>query len=294
MTAPEGAHGHGPIILTGLDRSGKTALRGRLTAHPAIHIARRTALFSSLDGKFGDLRVPSALDACVAAIAGRPGLAEILGDRAEFARLVREGPVTYERVFGLALASLAASHGARHWGEQDTDLMWSASRLLQRIPDARVIHVLRDPRRRHAIVRGDRPRTIGLVGATTAAWLTSARLAIGGRNADPARYRIVRYEDLATDPAGVVGDLARWLGEAPSETPTPVSDEPPAVPASDASFIEGHAAPEMRLLGYEPQARTGPRPAGVGYRIGMIPAAARYQARLALDRRRVRTGATHA
>jgi hypothetical protein len=294
VTAPEGSRGHGPILLTGLDRSGKTALRGRLNAHPAIHIARRTALYSSVDGKFGDLRLPSALDACLAAVAARPGLSEILGDRAAFTRRVRAGPVTYDRVFDVLLEGLAASHGARHWGEQDTDLMWSASRLLQRIPDARVIHVVRDPRRRHAIVRADRPKTVGLVGATTAAWLTSARLAIAGRNADPARYRIVRYEDLANGPAAVVDGLVRWLGEAPAGMPKAVSDEQPPIRASDARFIEHHAGAEMRLLGYEGQDRRGPGSGGVGYRIRMIPATARYQARLALDRRRVRSGSGQA
>jgi hypothetical protein len=39
-----------PILLAGLDHSGKTALRGMLEAHPAIHVVRHLRRFRSSTG----------------------------------------------------------------------------------------------------------------------------------------------------------------------------------------------------------------------------------------------------
>lgn len=274
-----------PIFITGLDRSGKTRLRLLLNGLPDIHIARRSALLSSLDGAYGDLRAAGDLEALADAIGRRPGLRDAIPPLEELRAMTTSSVDAYAAIFRAVLARHALQHGASRWGEQDTDLMWRTGRLVAAYPSVRVVHVLRDPRARHAAVRHDRPRTIGLVGATTAAWVASARIALADRSRDSERHGIVRSEDLPEDaqPA-FAAELALRRERAMLTAQLPPGE---GWTDAEARFIERHAAPEMRALGYRPSPRTVSGWRAVRDRIAHgPPAGVRYHARRFADRRR--------
>jgi hypothetical protein len=275
----------GPIFITGLDRSGKTRLRVLLNALPDIHVARRTQLFSTLDGAYGDLSGVPALDALLGAIARRPNLADAVPKRTEVEADILAAPDPYVLVFARVLARYARAHGASRWGEQDTELMWHTERLSSALPSARVIHVVRDPRARHVLVRRDRPRTIGLVGATTAAWITSARIALSDHAADPEHRRIVRSEDLADAADPSLYALRAVDAREPASFPERFADDPGAL-TNDARFVERHAGPEMQALGYLPVSRSISGWRAARFRIAVVPARVRFRARRMADQRR--------
>ena len=94
---------------------------------------------------------------------------------------------------------------------------WSAL-----FPTMRLLHIVRDPVANYASLK----RTDMLVkgkpfwfqeGDTLRAfvelrWLPHVRYAVEAEARDPARHRVVRYEDLCADPRGVLGGICGWLG----------------------------------------------------------------------------------
>ncbi|HXG39603.1 MAG TPA: sulfotransferase, partial [Candidatus Limnocylindrales bacterium] len=203
----------GPVFLTGLDRSGKTPLRRILDAHPSLAFSRRTELWTSYHGRFGDLAVHANLERCLSALLARPAVAELVSDRAALVRAAGEGEPSYGRLFAAIHRAAAERRGKRRWGDQDASLERVAGLVLADLPDARILHLVRDPRDRYAEVVRAEGRRLGGVGAATAAWLTSAHR--GGRNAAtwPDRYRLVRYEDLVRRPEATLREVCAFIGE---------------------------------------------------------------------------------
>jgi hypothetical protein len=253
----------GPIFITGLDRSGKTPLRRMLSVSPALSLTRRSRLWTLHYGRYGDLATAGTLDRCLSALEATPGSAELLGDvaalRAEFAA----GPAAYSRLFALIHDQHAHAHGRRRWGDQDAEIERHADRLLAELPDARIIHLVRDPLSRYTSLALERRCTLGGVGDATAAWLISARRALRNRHRHRGRYLIVRAEDLATNTTAELSRVCRFIGEAylpemesvvmPDFAP-PRGSRPTAL---DALFVRELAGAPLLALGYAPPG-TGP------------------------------------
>jgi hypothetical protein len=249
-----------PILLAGLDHSGKTALRGMLEAHPSIHIVRHVELWTRLRGWFaggpeGRQRVIEALEASGAMTSpldrDRLSASASGGD---FAALVRElGRQVCERA------------GTSRWGLQEALLELGASRVLEELPEARIVQLVRDPRDRYAemLARGTVGR--GGLGAETAAWIASARAGTTGVAQRPDAFRVVRYEDLAGDPERTLREMCAFVGEA--FDPALIGTLPPSpgepLAERDIAFVQAHASPEMRAHGYALRPVAG--------RAGMLP-----------------------
>ena len=162
-------------------------------------------------------------------------------------------------------------------------------------PTMRLLHIVRDPVANYASLK----RTDMLVkgkpfwfqeGDTLRAfvelrWLPHVRYALEASERDPARHRLVRYEDLCADPRDVLGGICDWLGvglppdpelqtvlggrrlrEQPTATSggdsaperVVVRDERHAdvVTARERSWLAYRLGAEAQRLGYE----LGPRP----------------------------------
>lgn len=217
----------GPIFLTGLDHSGKTLLRGWLNRVPGLHVARRTDLL-------GRLR------------AARSG-----GGGAEREALTELG------------ATILAANGARRWGVQEAFAEWLWESLLRSLPDARILHVVRDPRDRAAAMLRAGAVGRGGLAAETVAWTRSAGVIRQARERHAESVMVVRYESLVQEPQRTWSELCDFLAEpgAPAVDDGPGSERLSAMAAAvggwaaglstaDVAFIERRAAAQMPAFGY--------------------------------------------
>lgn len=203
----------GPIFIGGLSHSGKTELRLALGAHPDLELTRHTDLWGRFHGAFGDLGREENLDRCLTALAADDRVRDILQpDVDRIRRAFLDGDRSYARLFGLLHAHHAERAGKRRWGEQLGFVERYAAPIFDAFPNARMIHMIRDPRARWRTEAGS-PRTPGGVGWETARWLRSAELANENRRRYDDRYLILRYEALVRDPIGTVRDVCAFLDE---------------------------------------------------------------------------------
>lgn len=205
----------GPVFVAGLERSGTSLMYALLASHPSLSMTRRTNFWRYFADQYGDLAVTGNLDACLAKMRVYKRLVALEPDfsalRAEF---LAGGERTYGRLFALLEEQIAARAGRTRWGDKSLDTERYADRLMAEYPDARVLHMIRDPRDRLASVLTRWKKRRAALGAGTAAWLWSARLAERNRRRHPEGYRIVRYEDLVSDPDTEVRSVCEFIGEA--------------------------------------------------------------------------------
>jgi hypothetical protein len=141
-----------------------------------------------------------------------PGVQQLEPDPAQIRREFLEGPATYARLFGLFHEHHAARLGKPRWGDQLGFVERFADPIFEAFPEARMIHMIRDPRAlmgREATA--DRRR--GSAGWATGRWLRSAELAERNLRRYPDRYRVVRYETLAEHSLDTVLGLCAFIEE---------------------------------------------------------------------------------
>ncbi|MGI8828223.1 MAG: sulfotransferase family protein [Candidatus Limnocylindria bacterium] len=204
----------GPIFIGGLDRSGTSLIYALLASHPRISMTRRTNWWSYFYGQYGDLGEDANLDHLLSHMARYRRHRRLEPDfdalRSEF----RLGPRTYGRLFGLMQAQHAERLGKPRWGDKSLHTEHYADRVFADFPTARMIHMIRDPRDRYASVLKRWKRLRGGVGAATAAWLASIRLAEENARRFPGQYLLLRYEDLASDPEAQLRGVSAFIDEA--------------------------------------------------------------------------------
>jgi hypothetical protein len=243
---------NGPIFIGGLSHSGKTQLRSVLGAHPELSLTRRTYLWDRFYGRFGDLERDRNLDRCLRTLLVDDGVRRLEPDAHALRRAFASGPRTYARLFALLHEQHATRRGRRRWGEQLGFVERFARPIFAEHPDARMIHMIRDPR------DGRLDGRPGRTGWETARWLRSAGLAERNASVYGDRYRIVRYEAFAAAPEPTVVEVCGFLGEdvvPPMREALAVLDldltrSPAAVEPRVCSFVERHARHELPALGY--------------------------------------------
>jgi hypothetical protein len=203
----------GPVFVAGLERSGTSLLYALLASHPNIAMTRRTNLWRHFFRQHGDLADTENLDRCLATMSRYKRLV-VLG--LAFARLRREflaGERTYPRLFALLEEQVAERMGRPRWGDKSLHTEHHADDIFDAYPGARILHMVRDPRDRYASSYARWKVRRGGVGAGTAEWLSSARLASRNARRHPDRYLIVRYETLATEPDASLARICEFIDE---------------------------------------------------------------------------------
>lgn len=201
-----------PVFICGLDRSGKTYMRFMLNAHPSFAISKRTKLWQKYYLKFGDLGNGNNLAICLQVLAKQKHIQSLELDYRELHHDFENGPQTYERLFALIYLQYAQRLGKPRWGDQSELLEKNAFRILRCYPNAQFIHMLRDPRDRYEAVLHKSKRRGG-VGAATSRWLYSAGLATRNQQKYPLHYKVVRYENMVSQPEGTMYEVCQFLGE---------------------------------------------------------------------------------
>ncbi|MGI8658264.1 MAG: sulfotransferase family protein [Candidatus Limnocylindria bacterium] len=270
----------GPIFIGGPDRCGKTMLAAILGSHSRIAIPIvGSNLWTFFYGQYGDLNDDANFDRCLAALMRykhalflKPEVPRL---RAELPRDGRSYAGLFERIH----AHFAERAGKPRWGDQTGLIERYADQVLGSYPGAVMLHMVRDPRDRYEASLKLWPDGRARAGGAAARWAYSVRLGERNLRRHPDRYRMVRYEDLVSDPERTVRGLLELLGEAyeppmllmgdaptyrrrlaggeePAPDRTLISDEHIGdyengrVPQLELAFLERALAGPMGRLGY--------------------------------------------
>ena len=259
----------GPILIGGLSHTGKTELRIALDAHPHVTMTRGTGMWTKHYARYGDLSRRRNVRRCVAALAHDRAVMSLGTDIERLRRDLGRGLATYARLFALVHEQHAEREGVPRWGDQLRGVERHADQIFAGWPDARMIHMVRDPRRRLAGMPRLRA-SAGKLGWEAGRWVAAIELAAHHALRHRDRYLVVRYEDLLEQPGSVMRHVSRFVGVDHDDAmlrallatsalidhaASPVGGRPhdPFVRA----FLEGSCADELRALRYEVAA---PRP----------------------------------
>ena len=204
---------YGPIFIGGLDQSGKTPLRRMLSAHPELLLTRRTYMWSRFYKQFGSLSNSSNLERCLSAMLAQKAIQEMHPDPHQLRREFTQGPQTYARLFELFHRQNLERNGKRRWGDQLGFVERFANVIFSSYPDAKMIHMIRDPRDGSAKGADEKHRGRGKSGWLTARWKFSAHLAQHNSRRYQNQYLVVRYEDLMQDTEKMLRRICDFLRE---------------------------------------------------------------------------------
>ena len=267
-----------PIFVTGPDRSGTTLIFAFLASHPNVSMVRRTNMWRYFHKRYGDLIQPDNFERCLTAMVRYKRMRHLKPDPDRIRREFRQGEATYGRLFALFHQHNAERAGKLRWGDKSHQTEHYADRVFAEYPNAKIIHMTRDPRDRYASVLKRHGKTIPRVGAATGRWLHSMRTAIRNRRRYPENYLIVRYEMLALQPEETLRQVCAFINEeytpailtmegAPDHRirggnssfgqmePGVISSRPigrfrTVLSSSDVAFIQMWAGRDMEALGY--------------------------------------------
>jgi Sulfotransferase family len=202
-----------PVFVAGLERSGTSLMYALLASHPRIAMTRRTNLWAHFYGQYGDLGDDANLDRCLDTMMRYRRLVKLRPDPERLRRELRAGERTYGRLFALLCEQHAEQLGKPRWGDKSLNTERYTQAIVDAYPGARILHMIRDPRDRFAssLTRWQRRR--GGIGAGTAEWLASARLALRNAGDHPGAYRLIRYETLVSAPEQTLRDVCDFIGE---------------------------------------------------------------------------------
>ncbi|HSL45272.1 MAG TPA: sulfotransferase [Anaerolineales bacterium] len=202
-----------PIFVAGPDRSGTSLIFALLASHPNICMVRRTNMWRYFHERYGDLSQRENFERCLSDMTRYKRMRHLKPDveciRCEFLK----GEATYGRLFSLFHRHHAERNGKPRWGDKSLHTEHYADRILREYPDAKIVHMSRDPRDRYASVRKRHGRDTPRLGASTGRWLFSMSRAFRNRNRFPNNYKIVRFEDIIFDPEGTLRDVCAFVGE---------------------------------------------------------------------------------
>jgi hypothetical protein len=267
----------GPIFLGGPERSGKTYLRMMLAAHPHIALSRRTNMWTSFYGRFGNLNQADNFERCLHALMQRKLIRKLDPDVDQIRHEFWRGAQTYARLFALFHEQYARRLGKVRWGDQTGLIEQRAAAIFAAYPDAKMIQMIRDPRDRFEALCARDPRSRRRLGQATAKWLYSEACARRNQRAFPDQYKVVRYESMVSQPEETMRDVCHFLGETfmpamltlvdeprfRQGTDGPPPDECPlstrfigcyshGLSSSEITFIQAHAGTRMRAYDYAP------------------------------------------
>jgi hypothetical protein len=136
-------------------------------------------------------------------------------DRVRLKKEILEGgEPDFRRPYRTVLEAWARHHGKSRWGEKTPGNLFYADVLLAMFPDAKFIHVVRDPRAGVSSMMGTTffPNDIVFNAMSRHKFMTEGRRLL--EQAVPAAQRMtLRYEDLVTEPEEIVSVLCDFLEE---------------------------------------------------------------------------------
>ncbi len=203
-----------PIFIGGLDRSGKTTLRGYLHSHPNIAIpAVGSNMWTYFYNQYGDLKDPDNFERCMADMLKYKHVAFLEPEPDRIRREFLEGPQTYAHLFSLFLVHFALRENKPRWGVQTGLIERYADQVISSYPGAKIIHMLRDPRDRYAGSLQLWPDGKMRAGGAVSRWFYTTNLADRNLKKYPDSYMVVRFEDMVRNTEKTIEAVCNFLGE---------------------------------------------------------------------------------
>ncbi len=247
-----------PIYIGGLAYSGKTLLSRLFSVQPNLVISRKTKMWDRFYNRFGDLRRPQNFERCLAAMLQNKQVQSLAPDEARIREEFWQGTPSYARLFALFQAHHAERLGKTRWGVQLGFVERLADPIFAAFPQAKMIHMIRDPRDRNTAVKSITQHRRGKTGWSTACWLYSVGLAWRNQKQYPHNYLVVRYESLMTNPEETLRQICDFIGEpfmpemlaVLAEADTAVSPTAPSLTKQEIAFTQSVASRQMVAFGY--------------------------------------------
>ncbi len=206
-------HGYGPVFIAGPERSGTSLIYALLASHPGIAMSRRTNMWTHYYNQYGDISQPENFERCLSMMMRYKRLLKLNPDPERIRREFWEGEQTYARLFALLEEHFAEQLGKPRWGDKSLNTERYADQIIKAYPDARIIHMLRDPRDRYSSSLKRWKVSRSGIGGATALWLTTLKLANRNKSLYPEQYMLVRYEDLVSKPEEMLRIICAFIGE---------------------------------------------------------------------------------
>lgn len=207
-------------FIVGVGRSGTTLLRSMLDAHGDLAVVHESRFVGWMaqnrrryerDGAFSaDRFLADLLDER----SGIPSRLAVWGvpPRTIRAAVVDTAPVDLAAAVRALYATYAAHRGKPRYADKTPGYLSCMPALGRLFPEARFVHLVRDGRN---VALSMLDVDFGGVNVAHAAWLWSRRVRaaqVAGADLGPARYLVVRYEDLIDEPARVLAPICDFLG----------------------------------------------------------------------------------
>jgi hypothetical protein len=176
-------------------------------------MSRRTNMWTHYYNQYGDISKPENFERCLSMMMRYKRLIKLNPDPERIRKEFWQGEQSYSRLFALLEEHFAEQLGKPRWGDKSLNTERYAEPIFAAYPDARMIHMMRDPRDRFSSSL-TRWRTIRSgIGGATALWMTTVRLAERNQAHYPNQYLIVRYEDLVSRPEETLQEICDFISE---------------------------------------------------------------------------------
>ncbi|MFK7847126.1 MAG: sulfotransferase [Rhodothermales bacterium] len=210
-----------PIFIVGANRSGTTLLRLILNAHPHIAIPEEIIYFGSfMAGKPIEQWANPGLtsDAYAAFVTDfvehKCGVLDGVDHQEIKQQILASAHKDFCHPYKTMLEAWAGHHGKKRWGEKTPGNLFYADILLEMFPDARFIHMIRDPRAGVSSMMKTTffPQDIAFNAMSRRKFMRRGRQIL--ETSVPAAQRLLlRYEDIVTEPDTTVKAICNFIGE---------------------------------------------------------------------------------
>ncbi len=202
------------FFIVGCGRSGTSLLQAMISSHPVAIIPNETKFYTVIRRHYrkrDELHNNRTFDHAIYAVLDSWWIEELNLNAEEVRALCQAGQKTWETILLALLTLYAEKHQAQRVGEKSPGHLRYLGLLKDRFPQAKFIHVIRDPR---AVVLSliKAPFATSHIGPKIQRWQLAIDTHLKYADAlGPERYMLVKYEDLVRDPESALRRVCQFL-----------------------------------------------------------------------------------